>query len=385
MPDDLFIKYKTGDTGARPTTAGEPVHLSPSITLSGGINATTAKIGVVNTINVQVDSKQTDPGQGKINVKVQVWVCDFNLGVGPAAALLSNSSNGASGFTDTVDTTVYAGAPGLAQVNWTPVPADLINKYDPNTGHVCIGANVYVEGTAPEGAIKSFGTLDPFGNQHHAQKNIAVVQVAAGGMKALPFRVINDQRDPMDYQVEVAELDPRQVFDPVQLEALATYQFVEVKVGPTITIPGGSTLETLEPGTQWELGRLGVGRLGLVVSPETEVETAQTRLVQAAEPFERQLLRAGAELYLSPAALQYDEPVPLRAAEDFGRLPTMIGGGEAGSRFRTRLDALDRTPFTLHVEGGDRPGEVRVFDATQTDEQGRVRGGARVISVTTPD
>ena len=387
MADELYIKYATNDTGSRPIPAGQPIYLSPSIWLTGGLDTTTAKVGVVNTVNVQVDSTQVDPGKGRANVKVQVWVCDFTLGgVGPAASLLSGSSNGTAGITDTVDTVVYASAPGVAKVPWTPVPADLINTNDPKTGHVCIGANVYVEDAAPEGTIKNFGLLDVPNNPHHAWKNIAVVAAPQGGNANMQFRVVNERAEPQEYEIGVQEIAPERSFAPSEWEAMAGKYYIDTRVGPDITINGGTQRSTLPPEVEIGLGRVGVGRFGLLGHRGGFGEKVlKTMLAQDAEPFERQLRRAGGELFLSRAILQLDEPVRLRPALDFGRLPTLVGGGKVGNRFRTRFDALDRAPFTLHLEGGDALGQVRAFDITQTTESGALSGGARIVTITVPE
>jgi hypothetical protein len=345
MAGDLYIKYQTADTGARPIAPCTDFWNSPSVWLTDdkGAGIPEAKVGKVNVINVQVDSKST---AGKSNVKVQVWVCDYTLGgVGPAAVLLSGSAGSSSGMTKTVQTAVSSSAPGLVQVQWTPVEADLINSPEPDHGHVCVGANTYVEGTGSEGAIKTSGLLDVCNDQHHAWKNIAVIKTINLVEVEFGFRVVNPElfTEAAEFLVAVNELEGELAMGPLEQEQLLTAAFVDLH--------GGKEIEEVRPGC-------------------------------LDEPLERKRLRDGGRLVLTGM----EEPIPLRPAPTpAGRVGVLSEQG-GGPELKVAIAAGDRIPVTLRATLREeaKPGEVHTFDVTQTAGNGRVIGGARVVTVTVP-
>src|SRR4051794_5134152 len=159
----LFIKFRANDTGTRPINPCTGFWESPSLWLTGGFDASTAKVDVVNTIHAVVDNMAS--GQEKTGVRVQVWVCNYTIGVGPGGVTPS-SPGGASGSIRTIGT-IAAGASGEATIDWTPTEDDLVNAADPNSGHVCLGANCYtLTDAVPEGAqwTPQAGFLDICGN-----------------------------------------------------------------------------------------------------------------------------------------------------------------------------------------------------------------------------
>src|SRR5205814_1640439 len=96
----LLIKFSSSDAGAR-EIAGcgttNPYWLSPSLFLGGGaVNPTTADVGAANEVHVRVDNISTQAVQ---DVNVQVWVCDYTMGVSPASGRPSaGGSNPMTGF-----------------------------------------------------------------------------------------------------------------------------------------------------------------------------------------------------------------------------------------------------------------------------------------------
>src|SRR4051794_22495064 len=149
MAGTLYVKYDASDTGARvphndPIPPGVAYYVTPSIWLTddAGNSLTQAKVDQVNWIHVQVDSISADPRAG---VRAQVWVCNFTAGIGPDSA--RPSSGGKPGRWGGVPQgqLVTQTVPGIVKVPWTPQVTDLINTSDPNQGHLCVAANVFVE------------------------------------------------------------------------------------------------------------------------------------------------------------------------------------------------------------------------------------------------
>jgi hypothetical protein len=297
-----------------------------------------------------VDSKSTT---AKVGVKVQVWVCDFTLGgVGPAAVLTSGSAGGASGRTGTVPTGVSSNAPGIAQVHWTPQDADLLNSPEANKGHLCVGANVYVEGTPPEGTIKTSGLLDVCNDQHHAWRNITVVKTIGLRVVEFSFRVVNPSEEVEEFALAVAELDRELAMGQLEQEQLLTAGFVDLRGGKG---PNGD-------GDGEGDGGVRPGCLD--------------------EPLERKRLREGGELVLTGL----EEPVPLRPAKEPAREVDVLAEDDRGRELKLPITPGDRVPVTLRAALGEsEAGEVHTFDITQTAGDGRIIGGARVIAVAVPE
>ncbi|GAA4878692.1 hypothetical protein [Actinomycetospora straminea] len=340
MTNDLFIKVNAADDGARPLPPDTATWTSPSIWLTNqrGDGIPSAVVGQVNVVNVQVDSISPDP---KTNVKVQVWVCDYTAGgVGPDSVLISGSAGGSTGKIGTTMTAVAAGAPGIARVEWTPDTADLINTGDPNSGHVCAGANVFVQGAAPEGSLKSSGFVDVVNNQHHAQRNLTVIRI--GGLVNFTMGVVNPGLELARFHLQAAPVDPELVMGPLERETLLTAHFVDL---------------------------LGAE------------EPVRVPLECMTEPLERTRLAGGGELIL----LGMPEPVPLRPAT--APLDAQLVTAEGSDQHLTvEVEPGDRLPVTLRARLGDGDvGDVHGVELTQIDDNGNILGGARVLLVNTPN
>jgi hypothetical protein len=340
----LFIKYQPGDTGVRPINPCTGYWASPSLWLTGGIDAGTAKVGVVNTIHAVVDNMAS--GQQKTGVKVQVWVCNFTIGVGPGAVTPS-SPGGASGSTRTIGT-IAAGASGEQTIDWTPTEDDLINSNDPNSGHVCLGANCYTQtDAAPEGAqwTPMSGFLNICGDQHHAQKNIQVRLVVPGIMVTFFFLTANAALETDVFNVATREL--------VELEHLGLPER-EHLLGGQMVQPAG-----LEP-------------------DELERIRTETR----GQPVERAWLRAGARMKLA----NLDRDVFLHPTKLPAQELRLVSDELRGTDLDLELDGFTRRPTALEVVvPRNTPfGAVNVFDVVQTNRRGRLVGGARLMTIAVP-
>lgn len=338
MADELYIKVDANDDGTRPLPAGTVTWTSPSIWLTDaqGTGIPSARVNQQCWINVQVD---TTTEEFKENAKVQVWVCDYTLGgVGPASVLKSGSAGTSAGRTGTV--ALVTGAKRVARVRWTPVDADLINTADPNSGHVCAGANVYVAGNAPEGAVMSAGFVDVLKNQHHAQRNLSVVKTAA--RMFFPTFITNPDPEPREFVLETAWLGPELGMGPVAQETLLTADFVEL-------------------------------------ADAEELERPPLELM--AEPWERTRLAAGGTLVLAGVP----DRIELRPAQDPLEV-AIITSRETGPRVRVEVPPGGRVPVTLAatIQGGD-VGDVHAVELTQLDQDGNPSAGARVLVVNAPE
>jgi hypothetical protein len=181
----LTIRWSDGtggnpaDDGTRPLPSNTAYYLSPDLYLTGGLGSSTAEVGVANTVHARIfnfgDSAAT-------NVNVEVWVCNFTLGVNPASSLASSNPGGApmTGFVASLN----AGASQDIQVTptWTPVDADAAL----NGGHVCMAGNCYADG---EGASFSGTDMKFLCDCHHGQRNIAVVKVMMSQIRNFRFRL----------------------------------------------------------------------------------------------------------------------------------------------------------------------------------------------------
>jgi hypothetical protein len=360
MPNVLYIKYQPGDNGTRPINPCTNFWNSPSVWLTdangNGLN-NQAVVGQDNVINVQVDSLSKDSLTG---VKVQVWVDDFTLGgVGPDAVVIGGTFT-ASGVTSTVPTAVSSNAAGLAQIHWTPNDAYLINSPDPNQGHVCIGANTYVEGATPEGAIKTSGLLDVCGDQHHAWKNIAVIKtsrIKKVDLAEFALRVVNVVPERAEFLVGVTELDRELAMGPLEKEQLLTAPFVDLVREPRPDQPGDDGDNGDDGGDD---GNIRPGCLD--------------------EPLERKRLRRGGQLVLTGV----DKPIPLRPAPKPAAEFGVIGQGGGAKEVKLVIEPGDRIPLTLQANLAGEPGDVHAFDITQTAGDGRIVGGARIVAVNVP-
>jgi hypothetical protein len=357
MADALYIKYQPGDNGTRPINPCTNFWNSPSIWLTdangNGLN-NQAAVGQDNVINVQVDSLAN---VALTAVKVQVWVDDFTLGgVGPDAVVV-NGTITPSGLTSTVPTAVSSNAAGIAQIHWTPNDAYLINSPLPNQGHVCVGANTYVEGASPEGAIKTSGLLDVCGNQHHGWKNIAVIKTTMlqkAQLARFALRVVNVGPERGEFRVGVTELGPELAMGPLEKEQLLTAPFVDlVRTPRTAEDENGS---------------------------DDENDSQNIRPGCLDEPLERKRLRQGGQLVLTGL----EKPIQLRPAATSATELAVIGQAGRGKEVKLIIEPGDRVPLTFQATIAGEPGEVHAFDITQTAGDGRILGGARIIAVTVP-
>lgn len=360
MANDLYIKYYPQDSGSRPiANCGQAAPwpwMSSSTTmtdLNGNVLAK-ARVGQACIIHVQADSSGATYPASPVPPKVQVWVCDYTLGVGPGSVRQYSGSIDEFGKTASVisksgssTNSVAKGAPGVAKIHWTPQPGDLRNVNAEGEAHMCIGANTYFEGPANPGAegapMPPPDFLDICGNQHHAQLNIAI-QPAAVDPTPLPIQVWRGGgEEEFDIDIRPARAYKGRVLGLAELERIA--------VLPSVTL-------RQQRGTRIARDREGV----------------------PIEPIERSVLRRGGELLV--------DGDPLKVSRREMRLIELEDprGKQRGKHIKVK-GGHGKRPQAINVSAAfderERPGAVRAFDIRQM-RGNALFGAARVVFIKAP-
>lgn len=343
----LVIRYKTSDNGTRPIVpcdSTNPYWGSPDIWLVGGVDPGTAKVGTANTVVVQVTNISGETVQ---DVSVQAWVCDFTVGIGPASGLAS--AGGANPLTGYVS---ELAASSSVQIQcapaWTPVAADAAL----NGGHVCLAANSY---SGTDGLSIPPSAFNFCCDSHHAQRNIAVVQVKSAKIRSGNFRFLvanPDLEDAIDTVVNVRAVSARYAFSAAERNALIDRGLVEnVKELPRIS----------------ELGATG----------EAFATRSLFRATNSLQAARLRLARPDPAMDEIPIQVSRLRPV------DYGLVSEVIGNGR---EVRARLDPGQRVPVTMQLQLNENApiGSVQTFDVSQTDANGDLVGGVRLVTVVTP-
>lgn len=362
----LLIKDSPTDAGTRPFADGdsEPYWNSPSIRLVGGVDDGTAKVGAQNTIVVTVANISQNPLS---DVSVEVWVCDFTMGVSPASSLTSSNPGGQAltGF--------FSGplAPGaqhdISTSPWTPVAADAAL----NGGHVCIAANCYADGDGEP--LSAEGNAFQFlCDTHHAQRNIHVAAVAP-------------QMHRFNFRMTVVNPNPR-------LGALTHVQLQHV-VGLKAVTPGLRNWLLNAPDVIYGVVRApATTRLSQPISHELITPAASLATAGPGLPFELAHLTAPAVAAAEITAARNQFLVKVDATHYVPLafspiLPTSMGiaapGVGKGTLLNFNLKEAQKATMEVDIELSPqaRPGDVHAFDLTQHSPQGDVLGGARIILI----
>jgi hypothetical protein len=332
----LVIKYYAGDTGGRPispcdgTNPNNPPYLNPNIWLEGGIDAGTAKVGVVNTVKARV----TNVGAPTLSdIQVEFFVCNFTLGINAASALASSNPGGAplTGF--------HAGPVSQntsvdIQATWTPAAADA----SVNGGHVCIAANAFAQDPQTGGPVGA-NDFQVCCNSFQGQRNIAVRNVVSGhAAPSIRIFVGNPSvKVAQKFTVEMVEARGSRAFRAFERNHLLTGPWVK-KLTAAANVPK-TGLFTHMP----EIKQPGVGDLYALRLSRFKVNKFQ--------------LLPGPEAHFNP-----------------------------GLRITLPLAPKQALPIDIAIELNRKepPGSLHVFDLVQRDEKGDMVGGARVITLITP-
>ena len=190
-PGQLYIRWSaTGSDDNRTDPGGAVWYLSASLTVwnaDGTVQtAGEASVGTDHKVRVNVDTLLTKP-----NVGVQVWVCAYGLAGQPflgSALLEKGLEKHLDDATPPQPYTATSGAQLSIDVPWTPQTTDLtdLGFADTDDLHVCLLANCYATppGAAPDGQFivgPPRPPIDVPNNRHHAQHNILLKGLPAGG------------------------------------------------------------------------------------------------------------------------------------------------------------------------------------------------------------
>jgi hypothetical protein len=367
---DTYIKYYDNsasdtDNGTRPipNCGAGPNYpwMSSSIgfvdTAGNPLPSYLPRLGQPCRIFVRVDSKETVYPPQPPRVKVQIWVCDFTLGVGPASVRqYTGGSFDQAGMTSSVQTQIAAGTPAYAYFPWTPAPGDMRNVNPDGQAHMCIGANVFRDGEpAPEGPMPPPDVIDICKNQHHGQRNITILPIMDAGDAQVD--VHNFKREPTTYTVRVRDARGR----------LSLAEREQLYAQPFVKLEGGRAVDLRAARRAWR----AAGELGEI----------QTPLV----PTAHLALAGGGQLVIARKG------VPLTVSQKkLGALWIKNGGSESsdgGIHVRTPAPRAKQRPqmATVHAAfaKGEPVGAVKRIVVEQCDPGGTVVGGALVVFVKT--
>jgi hypothetical protein len=289
--------------------------------------------------------------QGVNFLTVQVWVCDYGIGVGPKGGIAS--AGGSAGLKDRHALTLAAGGQASFSVRWTPDVNDLNIRTQQGKGHACIAANVFWKGTTPPPESDLLSGLDVLAicgdgaegtGGHHGQHNIMIGPMTTGmPMINLDFNVFNLLRKRETFVVEVEEILGAGALGAAGREALLAERWIMLKGG--------------KPGR---------------VRPKHDHHGPL-------EPIERAKLRRGGRLVLRRGHR------PIQIARKRVENPTLTGHGVDGKGPKVHVTVPGGRSQKIALQfprPNESPGTAHVFDVTQRNRQGRVLGGARIIAVT---
>ena len=315
----LYIRDHPADTGAEPLASGLPFWVSPDITVikPDGSRGSEAIANVENQVEVYVNNAG---GIEAVDAYVDVFHAD------PSTAFNPMTATPIGGGPLTI--------PGYNRraliLPWTP-PASA-------AGHRCLLARValYIPpDTYADGTI-----FDVVGDRHVSQKNLHVVQVSATSEASFSFKIINPLPDGAAFRVNAIELR-----DPAEL-------------APLQRAIGCSALRVAEKPLVDASLAIGDQRLGIVSRANEGL---------AAIPGIREIrnLRGLPNLRRLPDIRGFPGWVPRPGK------PTAV---DASFRGNEEMDAV----ITVGPQGAGN-GDVHVVQVTQTDEQGRLRGGLTIL------
>lgn len=188
VSDDLLIRYDNTDGSATwpNIPAGTPWWASPAIVVRGPGGAGNV---VVTDLSPADPSDATDPdyqaitvkvgnrGQLRPDVRVQLWVADFGVGM-PWLGTLGGSGGVTLGPHQVpAGATVAAGTEVSFSTTWYPSSTAAGGTA---ARHVCLLANVYAPGDGAQVTTPPVQGFDILTNRHHAQHNTTLAPNADG-------------------------------------------------------------------------------------------------------------------------------------------------------------------------------------------------------------
>jgi hypothetical protein len=332
----IYLRRLVGENEKRPIEPCTDFWRCPDIEIQGGIDAGTAKAPSTagTTIDNYIQVTVRNAGTKTIeNVEVQVWVCDYGVGIGPKGGI--PSAGGPAGLGPRLLGDIASGASASAKLRWRVTHDDAIRNPD---GHHCIIANAY--GTAPDDNGLEISVTPPFTkdvificcDSHHGWRNINA-KVASGMLIA---------------QGEGEFVFPLLVGNPTvnDLEGILTVtQVQQGGFGPTERehLLSGGHVEWTHPDQDPKCTRLVLGG-------------------DADLPPDQQVIVSGTD----------------RPMLDLGLDGDLGSGSEV--KFALRPDDVMPLRVLGRFDPKTQPGEVFIFDVVQRDSNGEVLSGARMLA-----
>ena len=258
----LVLRYASGDTGVRPLLPGTLFWASPDVWVesSSGYNIPVA--GQDNTVYARVNNLGLQDATG---VVVKWWWANPSLAITEVNA---HQIGMASAF-------VGAGSSVVVEcpTKWVPVVE--------NQGHECLLAEAFVPISHPMTA-----PLDVWTDRHNCQKNLHVIEVAAG--KSFSFQV--NVRNPVGHGRQVQVAIRPMGFDEImpRLRQLAKRdrppQLVETrqKLALKVEMPHTGTV-LAEPSTVYARRLLAMAQTAMTMAGPTQDYVAANVAIHAAD------------------------------------------------------------------------------------------------------
>lgn len=370
----LFVPYDSLGLNRRPP--GAATYASSGIFLSGPPDSNEGQyvFGEEHKINVYV---RNDSGQPFDGITIQIWVCRPTSNAGPSTVIWQDGVD-ASGnpwtepvFFKAAIGRLEPGALGTVSHAWTPGHAELAVA----GGHVCLASNVCADGdlgvdgveypVLPDLTLPTLTMLHPETDDHHAQRNVTRVLTPTGPAAAAAADIANPGTDAGTFTISLIEqkqLRELQAIDALHLLSDRRFSFVK-------------------DGLIHEVPKIPMKALGKV--PEDADEAVVIRLNRAL------MLKQG----YRPAFVPRDasgrplEVKILLPATHQAVNPVLGVDGERAGVATAEIPAGESLPVTptFEIPEDDEIGSVHVFDLTQSDRDGQVLGGIRILAVTVPE
>lgn len=370
----LFVPYDRVALNRRP--GGAVTYASGGIFLSGPPGSTEGEylFDQEHKINVLV---KNDSDQAFDGITIQTWVSQPTSNAGPSTVIKVQDGVDASGnpimrplFFTAAIARLDPGGLGTVSHRWKPGQTELAVA----GGHVCLASNVCADGTLgvdgveypplPDPTLPALTMLHPESDDHHGQRNVNRVKVTAGPAPILAGGIANPGADAGIFVISLIEqmqLRELQVIDILHLLSDQLFAFVdadgrvqEVPTKPLTKVPEG-------------LDDAVIIRLNRAIMLEEGLRPALVLRDERGWP------------------LEVKHPVLLPATRQATN-PALGVDGEREGVARAEIPAGESLPVTpgFEIPKGDEIGSVHVFDLTQSDREGHVLGGMRILAVTVP-
>jgi len=327
----LVCRAFVGDSGARPLDPNSIFYESPDIWVVAPDGTNIPVVGTVNQVNVQVWNLGLAPSYG---ATIDLFWCNPSVGVNLANATPIGTKN----------TSLQAGAHKTLTFPWTPVFV--------NDGHECLIAQAY--DPVSDNLVAPF---NPVADRHVAQRNLNLVQIAAGKQIEVHFFAANLSAIPQRSQIDVEPLTGTALKELAKAHRLGEYRELE---------GAESTITSIEPNPVRS-------RLNLKDHPVAAV--FRESMGQPSLAYSRQLQ----QLALSALPIAKPDASRRRSSESQPNANRSVARMTRESRF-VEIPPLTELRFTLAIRLplSARPGSYTAFRVVERAER-RISGGVSFI------